>query len=157
MHQKCDCKVEDILLERDVLQRPLDSTASQLSGVCSSLTTGLEGLEQHRGHSPSSHLLLKSLLASSVFNFDNRVDRLVNNKVSSHCARFSYVVNSAFESLEMDPQSIVELLRAAYRGGRMFTASPETLESLSFMPLVPRIDIPDRHVCTLSKSIVFCL
>lgn len=66
MREECNCKVEEVLLERDGLQVLLDLTALQLSGVRNSWIVAHELLEQHRRRSAADHLWLEWLLAFSV-------------------------------------------------------------------------------------------
>lgn len=107
MRQELDRRVKDILFEGDGLKVRLDSAALQLSGVSSSLTTGCEPLEQHRGSLAASHLRPKSLLASSVAGFVDKMASLVSDKMVAYRARLSDLVDSASDSLDLDSQSIV--------------------------------------------------
>lgn len=58
----CDCKLEDVLVERDGVQVRLNATASHLFGVRSSLTLGCERLERQSGRLAACLLLLGSFL-----------------------------------------------------------------------------------------------
>lgn len=59
MCQEGDCKMEDVLFERDSLQVRLDATASQPPDVCKTLTMVRERLEQHSGRAATSQLQLE--------------------------------------------------------------------------------------------------
>lgn len=56
--------------------------------------------------------------------------------MAAQSARFSDVVASAYDRLELDLRSIVEQLRAAERGIQVLTKSPELSRTLSSMLLV---------------------
>lgn len=66
--------------------------------------------------------------------------RLVCVKAAAHPARLMDVVASAFDSLELDWWSIVELLHAGERESSVSTANGETSETPGSMPLVPGND-----------------
>lgn len=61
--------MEDVLIESECLQVPLNATASQLSCVWYPLTAARELLKRHSVRSAMSPLLLVLLLSSSVFGF----------------------------------------------------------------------------------------
>lgn len=65
----------------------------------------------------------------------------MSDKVSALRTRLTDVVVLASGSAKMDLQSIVELLHAASEEGQESTAYPETLETLSSVPLVPDSDL----------------
>lgn len=71
---------------------------------------------------------------SSVFGFVDRLAFLVSDEEDGHLARLADVVASAFESLRIDLQPIVELLRAAERGVQAPRAIPESSRSPFFTP-----------------------
>lgn len=102
MRQDCDREVENTLFERDDLPVCVDSTASQLSGVCNSLTVERELLEQHRGRSVATHLSLGLSLASLVSGFIHSLAHFVSDEVVADCVRLMDIVASASYSLEMD-------------------------------------------------------
>lgn len=101
MLQECDHKVEDFFSKRDRLQVRLELTASQLSGICNSLTAARERLEDHRGCSATSHFRLESLLASSFPGLRDRVPCLGSDEVDVQRALLMNVVASASDRLEM--------------------------------------------------------
>lgn len=57
-----------------------------------------------------------SFLSSSVSRIVDRVTPLMTDEVAAHGARLTGVVTSAFDSLELDLWSIVELLHTAEQG-----------------------------------------
>lgn len=71
------------------------------------------------------------------FGFVYRADVVVSDEAIAHRARLTHVGASVSDSLELDSGSIVELLRAAERGGRVSTSSPETPGTPSSLSLVP--------------------
>lgn len=94
------------------------------------------GFEQHCGLSAAIHLLHVSLLSSLVSSFVNRVTCSVKNKATGNRARLSDVVAEASDNLELDLGSILELLHAVLRWGRMCTGSSETSKMPSSVLLV---------------------
>lgn len=140
MRQKCFVKEEKDLFERRVLQVRLDSTASKHLAARYYLTVVGECLQQHRGLSSASHLRLERLLVYLAFGFVVTEPCLISDEVAAHPARLKELVAPASYSLELDSSSIAELLRAAERGCRLSTASPETSGMHSFMPAVPGND-----------------
>lgn len=78
--------------------------------------------------------IFESLLDSSVSSFVHRVTRLMRDEGAAHCARITDVVALWSDSLYLDLQLVADLLRTA-AVGRVFTASPETPETPSPMPL----------------------
>lgn len=71
------------------------------------------------------------------FQFRRCVARLVGGEAGAHCAKLKGVVASALGCLELDLQSILELLLVVERGVRVSAASPKTSRAISSMPLVP--------------------
>lgn len=140
MSQNCDCKVEDVLFEREGRKTRINATTSRLSGGRNSLMAEREKLEHRTVRLAASHLWLKSLLSSSVSGFGDEVDRLVGEEVPAHRAMLTDLVASAWNGLELDLHSIVEFLCAAERGGGECTADPETSGTPLFMLLGPGID-----------------
>lgn len=119
----------------------LDPTPSKLSGINWSSKAVRQRLEQHCGRLTASHLRIKSLLATSVPGFIDRVAYLVGDEVAAHHVRFMDVVASASYRLELDLQSIVEVLCTAERkGGRASSANQETSGMPPSLHLVPGSD-----------------
>lgn len=96
-----------------------------------------ERLEQYHGRSSPRGWQLESLISSSIYRFVDGVVRSVRAEVVVHRARVMGVVISAFDSLELDRPSLLELLCMAERGGRVVTASPETSGTPSSVRVVP--------------------
>lgn len=113
MLQDCDRKVEKVLFKRAGLQERLDSLASLLSGAFRSLTKAREPFEPHRGRSAASHLPQESFLASAMCSIVDRLARSLSDEVVGHLARPANVVTPASDSMELELQSIVKLLREA--------------------------------------------
>lgn len=71
---------------------------------------------QHCGRSTASNLKVEWFLASLVFGFLDKVAGLVSAELAAYRARLTDVISSVSDSLQLDLQSIVELLRAAEQG-----------------------------------------
>lgn len=65
---------------------------------------------------------------------------MISGEVASHRAKLSNVVVPESDSLNLDSQSIVELLLAAERVGRVYTAISERSGTTPSIPLVPAND-----------------
>lgn len=139
MRQEYHCRVEDILFERDGVQKRLASTPLRLSGPRNALKATPEQLEQHPGHSAASHLQLESLFAPSVSRFFDKVAGIVSDKVAAHRARLVDVCPPVSVIMELYFGSILELPRA-WVMGRTSTARPETSGRPYSLPLGPRSD-----------------
>lgn len=75
-----------------------------------------------------------------------------NDDVSDNPERLMGVIASASDSQELDMQYILELLRPAIRGGRMYTDNSETSGMPSAMLLVHlAIDLQVNHECPCQK------
>lgn len=95
MRQRCHHRVDDVLLRRSSLQGCLDATASQLSGVRSSIIQMQYRLHQLHGRSATRHFLCESLISASFSLFVNGAARLVSVEVEVHRARVTNMGSSS--------------------------------------------------------------
>lgn len=107
--EKCDCRVEEVILEHDGLEVHLDSSGLVLLGAPNALTRSRKRFEQHRRRSTASKLCTESLIKSSVCGFVDWVAHLVNEEVAALRGSLTDVVASVPNSLEVDFWPIVEL------------------------------------------------
>lgn len=137
VRQDCDSMVQDLFFEPYGRQVRLDSTASQRSGVCKSMTWLCERLEQDHGRLEACDLWLEALIVSPVSSFVYRMASLMSDEVAALCSGAPDVVPSASDILELNSQSVGQVSRVAERVARMSTARKETSGTPSCVPLAP--------------------
>lgn len=137
MREESDFKGEDVLFERDSGHVCLNSTASQLLGASNSFAAAGEQLSNILNVGPPAICRLSRCSPVLMSSFVDMVARLMSDEVAVQRAWLKSVVDSASDRLELDLQSIDELLRAAEQGVRASTASTEMSWTPPFIPLVP--------------------
>lgn len=101
---------------------------------------------------------LRSLLSALVSSFIDGVDRLQNDEVAAHRASLADVVASAFDSLYLDFQSILEVC-SADEGGVDCLQLTEGCQERFVLCLwcLVTIDVQVDNACSLSTSRVFSI